>query len=142
VRQHFLTPKLHKKQVHLRGCMSFVTYCNIWLKCYIKLFNVFYIVAGVKRGSNVLANAIDVFYHYYSNLNRICYLFSSTYSAISFVTISFTVVFCFSATILRSVLSVSSISTTNCFLSLMLITTFVSCISICKGTYKYIFIVI
>ena len=35
--------------------MSFVTYCNIWLKCYI---NFLCIVADGKRGSNVLANAI------------------------------------------------------------------------------------
>ena len=35
--------------------MSFVTYCNIWLKCYITFCD---IVAGVKRGYNVLAKAI------------------------------------------------------------------------------------
>lgn len=44
--------------------MSFVTYFNIWLKCYINLFNCYYIVADGKRSSNVLANAIvsyDIF---------------------------------------------------------------------------------
>ena len=39
--------------------MSFVTYVNIWLKCYITFCN---IVADGKRGFNVLANAIDNLY--------------------------------------------------------------------------------
>ena len=42
--------------------MQFVTYCNIWLKCYLKLFNYFMIVADGKRSSNVLVNTIGNFY--------------------------------------------------------------------------------
>lgn len=38
--------------------MSFVTYCNIWLKCYITFCD---IVADGKRGFNVLARAIGKF---------------------------------------------------------------------------------
>ena len=123
--------------------MTVVTYCNIWLKCYINLFDCFYIVADGKRGSNVLANAIDKLYLFLIDLKKFeDYLCSSIYVFIRFVTISFTVVFSFNATILNSVLNVSSISITNCFLSLILITTLVSCINICKETYKYIFIAI
>ncbi len=46
----------YTKTVHQVGCMNFVTYCNIWLKCYITFCD---IVADGKRGSNVLARAID-----------------------------------------------------------------------------------
>ena len=120
--------------------MTDVTYCNIWLKCYITFCN---IVADGKRSSNVLVNTIDKFYLFLIDLKKFeDYLCSSTYSFIRLVTISFTVVFSFNATILNSVRSVSSISITNCFLSLILITTLVSCINICKEIYKYIFIAI
>lgn len=137
--QHLTHTRLHKKQRHQVGCMSLVTYCNIWLKCYI---NFLCIVADGKRSSNVLAKALTLYLLFLEVLKKICYLFSSTYSLISVVTISFTVVFCFSATILRSVLRFSSISMTNCFLSLILITTLVSYVLVCKDIYKYIFIVI
>lgn len=40
---------------------DFITYCNIWLKCYITFCD---IVADGKRGSNVLANAINNFEKY------------------------------------------------------------------------------
>lgn len=46
----------YTKTVHQVGCMNFVTYCNIWLKCHITFCD---IVADGKRGSNVLARAID-----------------------------------------------------------------------------------
>ncbi len=55
--------------------MSFVTYVIFWLKCYI---NFLYIVAGEKRGSNVLANAIDNFYNaiFEKNIKKIISFYS------------------------------------------------------------------
>ncbi len=52
--------------------MSFVTYYNFWLKCYINLFNCDYIVADGKRGSNVLAVAILDFGNFiFKNIKKI-----------------------------------------------------------------------
>lgn len=70
-----LTPKLHKKQIPWKDIMTYVTYCNIWLKCYI---NFLYIVADEKRSSNVLAIALDFFYVIFDNIKKIegnCYSF-------------------------------------------------------------------
>ena len=119
--------------------MNFVTYNNIRLKCYI---NFLYMAPQSSGCSPILARAIDNFYCVFSELKKISnYLFSSMYFCINWVTISFTVVFCFNATILNSVLKFSSISITNCFCVLILITTFVWVyINICKLAYKYIFI--
>ena len=50
--------------------MQFVTYCNIWLKCYLKLFNYFMIVLGERGISNVLAKAIDNFYRVLFTLKK------------------------------------------------------------------------
>ena len=55
--------------------MTYVTYCNIWLKCYI---NFLYIVADGKRCFNVLARAIDILYTVFDNIKKIernCYSF-------------------------------------------------------------------
>ena len=127
-----LTPKLHKKQVTRRDEMYFVTYCNIWLKYYITLC---YVVADGKRGFNVLAKAIIIFYRV------LCYLCSSTYCIMRLVTISFTVVFSCNAIIRKFVLKSSSISTINCFISLIVNHIFsVSCYTLYPSKYKYIFI--
>ena len=119
--------------------MKFVTYYKYWLICYINFLD---IAPHEVVVSPILARAIDNFYSVFSELKKISnYLFSSIYSFIKWVTISFTVVFCFNATILNSVLKSSSISITNCFCLLMLITIFVYlCINICNLAYKYIFI--
>ena len=55
--------------------MYFVTYVNIWLKCYITFCD---IVAGVKRGSNVLARAIYGLYNviFVKNIKNIYFTFS------------------------------------------------------------------
>ena len=59
--------------------MNVVTYCNIWLKCYINLFNWFGIVADGKRSSNVLANAIDKYtYFVLKNIKNKVYCFFET----------------------------------------------------------------
>ena len=55
--------------------MSSVTYCNIWLKCYITFCD---IVADGKRCSNVLARAINFLYTVFENIKKIknrCYSF-------------------------------------------------------------------
>ena len=41
--------------------MHFVTYNNLWLKCYINLFTLFYIVTDGKRCSYILARDINKF---------------------------------------------------------------------------------
>lgn len=57
MRQHpHLATVTQKQFLPGRIKMNFVTYCNIWLKCYITFCD---IVADGKRGSNVLAKAID-----------------------------------------------------------------------------------
>lgn len=56
MRQHPHLATVTQKQDTREDIVQFVTYCNIWLKCYITFCN---IVADGKRGSNVLANAID-----------------------------------------------------------------------------------
>lgn len=48
--------------------MTYVTYCNIWLKCYITFCN---IVADGKRGSNVLAKAINVYDTVFDTIKKI-----------------------------------------------------------------------
>ena len=48
--------------------MTYVTYCNIWLKCYITFCD---IVADGKRGSNALAIALDIFYIVFENIKKI-----------------------------------------------------------------------
>ena len=48
--------------------MNVVTYCNIYLKCYITFCD---IVADGKRGSNVLANAINFLYTVFKNIKKI-----------------------------------------------------------------------
>lgn len=65
--------------------MYFVTYVNIWLKCYITFCD---IVADGKRGSNVLANAIAKFNLFLINKKNIknrfyCFLFTVTLSSSS-----------------------------------------------------------
>lgn len=55
--------------------MTYVTYCNIWLKCYITFCD---IVADGKRGFNVLARALDIFLTVFENIKKIernCYSF-------------------------------------------------------------------
>ena len=132
------TFRLHKNRLPNEDKMKFVTYGNIWLKCYI---NFLCIVAGVKRSSNVLANAIDDFYLFFNELKKIeDYLLSSMYSVINWVTISFTVFFCFNATILNSVLMFSSISIINCFVSLILITIIIGVVLLFVSKHINIFL--
>ena len=122
--------------------MNLVTYNIFRLKCLINFFTLFVWLRDVDGGSPIVAIAIDNFYRVFCELKKIeYYLCSSMYSLINWVTISLTVVFCFNATILNSVLKSSSISITNCFCLLILITTFV-CVytNICNLEYKYIFI--
>ena len=91
-------------------------------------------------GSPILARAIANFKLFLNDFKKIYYLCSLTYSFINWVTISLTVVFSFNAITRRLVRKSSSISITNCFISLMLITTLLSYITICKSSYKYIII--
>jgi len=102
--------------------MNFVTYNNIRFICYL---NFVLIAPHEVAGSPILARAIDYFNSFFDELKKKIknYLFSSTYSFIKLVTISFTVVFCFNATILNSVLKSSLISITSFLFSLILITT-------------------
>ena len=53
--------RLHKKQVTHEDKMYSVTCIYISLKCYIKLFTQYYIVANGKRSLNALARAIANF---------------------------------------------------------------------------------
>ena len=57
--------RLHKKQVTSEDKMnSVVTYNNIRLKCYIKVYAPYCIVRDVIGCSPILANAIDYFYQF------------------------------------------------------------------------------
>ena len=129
--------RLHKKQVTGKDKMYRVTYKYIRLKCYL---NFVLMAPHEVAGSPMLARAIDKFYSFLNDLKKFeDYLCSSTYSFIRLVTICFTVVFCFNATILKSVLKSSSICITKFLCSLILITTLFCYITICKVNYKYIF---
>ena len=105
--------------------MQFVTYCNIWLKCYLKLFNYFMIVLGERGSFNVLAKAIDIFNLFFNLLKKFKgYLFSSIYSLINSVTISLIVLCCLAAMIFNSVFSSESMFAIN-LVSLIFITPYV-----------------
>ena len=103
--------------------MNFVSYCNIWLKCYITFCN---IVADGKRCPNVLVYIRNFFYRVSNKLKK-NHLFLATYSEINSITISL-IVLCFLAAItFSSVFNSSSIVMCN-FVSLIFITSFVSCV--------------
>ena len=123
--------------------MSFVTYNNIRLKCYINvskcLLDILYIAPHEVAGSPTLAIAIDYFNSFFDELKKLKgYLFFSIYSFSNSVTISLIVLCCLAAMIFNSVFKSESILAIN-LVSLIFITPYVSC-GYFIFLYKLIFI--
>ena len=80
-----------KNQITTQDKMSFVTYNNIRLKCYINvskcLLDILYIAPHEVAGSPILARAIDHFYSFLNKIKKINYNFSTVIIPVSSLSI-------------------------------------------------------